>query len=1404
MNPLDSFHPVVATWFERKFPGGPTPPQLAAWPLLPSGADLLVASPTGSGKTLTAFLVSIDQMWRDPPTDKVPGPSVLYLSPLRALATDVRENLLRPLEELRQLSAEMGYPAPNIRVDVRTGDTTQSERAAQRRSPSHIYVTTPETFYLLLTSASGRAMLRHVETVIVDEIHAMCRDKRGSHLTLSLERLERLVVEGGNRRPQRVGLSATQKPLKLVGEILSGVAPGRAPATILDCSRSRPMDLAIELPDGELDSVLSGEQFGEILHRITELVAEHRTTLIFVQSRRLAERMAHRLTDALSDGGVLQDAELVVASHHGSLSTHRRREVERRLRAGELRALVATASLELGIDVGPVELVCQIGSPRSIAAFLQRVGRANHQVGGVPKGRLFPMNRHELVESIALLDAVDRGVLDAIEPPVAPLDILAQQIVAEVAARGEDTPDALYDLARGAAPYRDLSRETFDELLEMTSRGIVTGHGPRGAHLHLDTIGQKVRPRRGASLAAIGGAGAIPDTGEYRVVLDPEGITVGSLDEDFAIESSAGDVFLLGTHAWRVTRVETGVVRVIDAHGAAPSAPFWLGESPGRTIELSAEVARVHEGLREFLAARDGEGARAKLAAVPGVSNEAAAQAVNFLSKSFEALGDLPTTTTLIVERFFDETESSHLVVHSPHGARVNRALGLALRKRFCVTFDFELQAAADDDTICIALGPHHSFPLDSVMKMVRRANVRDVLTQAVLPLPMLSVRWRWNTARALVLRRSMNGQRRPIHLQRMEADDLMAATWPSLAACQENAPAGPIAIPDHILVRQTIADVLFEPLDVARLEQLLARLEAGEITVHCVDTVEPSLLAHGIINGRPYTFLDDAPLEERRSRAVSTSRGVGELDEQGLPVAAERQALEPALVAEVVAQSAVRVRSSDELSDLLIDAGAVRAVSSWRSWFDELVNEGRAVEDDGVWLPAGGGRTFAELVQDDEAIATLLRVHLATSGPVTIEQIVGDDELGVGPLRGAPLTVGRARTAMARLEATGFALQVAGGRWCARHTFARLNRIARTRRRASYLAVPVARYVDFLTRWQHVAPGTRLEGREGVRRVVEQLQGVELAAGEWEQSVLAARVTNYRPEWLDELCLSGEITWARLTPRASEPEARGSATPSAATPLALLLREDLEGQLRAVRLDQAPCPPTGGAAADIFEALATRGAQFRTSLAGLTGRLPAEVDEGVWDLVARGLVSADAYSAVRSLLSARHRLASRGRASGSSRRMSLSTHRAPSSTGVGEGRWWLIESSIEPIGPLEFEDLAEQIAVQLIRRWGIVTYELFAQESYRVPWRYVSWALRRLEARGEVLGGRFVEGLAGEQYAQPEALDLLAQDLTSEPVTLAACDPLNLTGGIVNAERVPSRVRRTMTLLAGDVVNAS
>ncbi len=768
---LRTFHPAVAGWFLGRFPDGPTEPQRAAWPRIAEGGDVLVASPTGTGKTLTGFLVAIDAAYQAPATGASPrsaGPGVVYVSPLRALATDVHENLQVPLAGIAEEACRRGLAAPELSVAVRTGDTPAAERAAMRRSPPDLLVTTPESLYLLLTAPSSRALLGGVHTVIVDEVHTLARDKRGAHLALTLERLDHVVTSHGGRL-QRIGLSATQRPLEVVARLLSGVDPSRPPTTVVDCGHRRDLDVAIELPDSELEAVASGGQLSDVLDRIAAHVLQHRTTLVFVNTRKMAERVAHQLALRLGpdagDGEPDQpgdhgpdpdpiDAALQVAAHHGSLSAARRRIVEQRLRAGDLRALVATASLELGIDVGPVELVCQIGSPRSIGTFLQRIGRANHQLDGTPAGRLYPMTRDELVECTALLAGVRAGHLDLLQPPVAPIDVLAQQLVAEVAAAEEWEVGPLFELVRRAGPYAELSRETFDEVVELVSWGIQTGRGRRGAHLHHDAVNGRLRARRGARLAALTSGGAIPETGDYRVVLDPEGVTVGSVHEDFAVEATAGDIFLLGTHSWRVVKVETGTVRVIDAGDLPPTIPFWLGEAPARTAELSEEVGSLRAALEPLLAGGDGTGARALVQDRAGVSTAVAEQVVAYLAAGLASLGALPTRDRLVVERVFDDSEGTQLIVHSPYGGRINRALGLALRKRFCVSFDFELQAAADDDTVVLSLGPQHSFPLSQVPTMLQSTTATEVLTQAVLPHPMLAARWRWNLNRALIVPR--------------------------------------------------------------------------------------------------------------------------------------------------------------------------------------------------------------------------------------------------------------------------------------------------------------------------------------------------------------------------------------------------------------------------------------------------------------------------------------------------------------------------------------------------------------------------------------------------------------------------------------------------------------------------
>ncbi len=1443
---LDSFHPAVRTWFARRFAAGPTTPQAEGWREIAAGNHTLIAAPTGSGKTLAAFLVCIDRIYRahEAGAELGPGPRVVYVSPLKALAVDIHLNLERPLAEIEDTAKELGLSAPKIRVAVRTGDTAAAERAAMLKQPPDFLITTPESLYLMVTAERGRAMLAAAQTVIVDEIHAVAGNKRGSHLALTLERLEHLTVGGGpaggepageepageepageragQRQPlQRIGLSATQRPLELVARLLVGAGEDRSRAdgsprcAIVDSGHRRDLDLALELPNDELGAVASSEQMAEILDLIAGHVERHRTTLVFVNTRRMAERVAHQLGERLGDGHV--------SAHHGSLSKDRRQRVESRLRSGDLKALVATASLELGIDIGPVELVCQIGSPRSFATFLQRVGRSNHTRTGTPSGRLYPTSRDELVECAALLRGVRQGRLDVLIVPDGPLDILAQQTVAECAA--EDWPEQdLLAMMRRAAPFQKVSQEDFERVAELVSEGIRTGRGRRAAYLHRDQVTGQLRGRRGARIAALTSGGAIPELGDYRVLAEPDGTVVGTVNEDWAIESMAGDVFLLGTHSWRIRRVEPGVVRVIDAEGAPPSIPFWLGEAPGRTRELSEEVSAIREAVAGQLTAAGQTEAVAWLRAECGIGDAAAETIAAYLAAGLAQLGVLPTMDTIVLERFFDEAGGMQLVGHTPFGARLNRALGLALRKRFCVTFDFELQAAASDNAILLSLGPQHSFPLERVPKFLASATVESVVRQAVLTSPMFAARWRWNLNTSLTVLRMRGGKKNPPAIQRMEADDLMAAVFPTLAACQENVAPGPMEIPDHVLVHQTLEDCLHEAMDIDGLRELIGRIESGRVSVVVRDTTEPSVLAHEILNGQPFTFLDDAPLEERRSRQVPLRRG--------LPVAAsELASLDPAAIERVAEQVRPDPRDPDELHDLLMTAVTLRPVPDWLPKFGALVAARRAASVHGpageLWCAVERRPAIEVLFPDaaivpdhpcpvvpatppdeDEAAANLLRGHVDCRGPSTpavLAEVTGLPE---------NLIV----RALARLEEEGFALRGhftsldGAEEWCARRLLARIHGYTRQRLRAEIEPVSARDFMRFLLRWQHVEPDTRREGRFGVLAVIEQLQGFELAAGAWENAVLGTRVEGYRREWLDELCLSGQVTWGRLSVRdaaalpgvpalpipgepvaPAEPVARRSGmAPSRATPITLTIRDDLPWLLRAARGEAAPAEPGPGRTLDILDALRDHGALFRSDLATITGRLPAEVEEALWEGVARGMVTADGFRAVRSLL----------RRGGRNVPVRRGLRRGIGGAGSGsDGRWSLLPTPAT--GP-DRDELAEAVAEQLAARWGVIFRDLATRENLAVPWRDVLWALRRMEARGTIRGGRFVAGFSGEQFAHPDAVDLLRavrkQRLTGQPVRISAADPLNLTAVVLPGPRVPAIPANSVTYIDGAV----
>ncbi|MBW2231796.1 MAG: DEAD/DEAH box helicase [Deltaproteobacteria bacterium] len=1453
MDVLQSFHPAVRSWFEGRFPDGPTPPQEQGWPLIAQGEDVLISAPTGSGKTLSAFLVCIDRFYHaaarraggvdgvdgvdgvegaeagglplfggEPESScgavaeaepaRPPGVEVLYISPLKALAADIWENLQQPLQEIAGEAARMGLFVPELRVAVRSGDTPNSQRAAMVRRPPQILVTTPESLFMLLTARRSREILRDVRTVIVDEIHAVARDKRGSHLATSLERLDALC----HRRPARIGLSATQRPLETVARLLVGSAPGRshrdgsARCRIVDEGHRRALDLAIELPDEDLEAVASGEQMGAVLDRIAVLVKEHHTTLVFVNTRRLAERLAHELAERLG--------ERAVAAHHGSLSKDRRLRVERLLRAGELSALVATASLELGIDIGPVELVCQIGSPRGLSTFLQRVGRSGHSRAGTPKGRLYPTSRDELVECVALLRGVRAGHLDAIHPPVSPLDILAQQIVAACAS--EDWPaDDLFALMLGAAPFAKLSRADFDAVVEMLAEGITTGRGRRAAYLHFDRVNGILRARRGARLAAITSGGAIPEIADYRVIADPSETFVGTVFEDFAIESMPGDIFLLGSTSWRIRRVESGVVRVVDAGGAPPSIPFWQGEAPARSEELSDEVSALRRAVAQALDEGGQDAAVRWLCDECELPASVAEQLARYLGASYTALGVLPTRDDIVFERFFDESGGMQLVIHAPLGARINRAYCLALRKKFCKSFNFELQAAANDDAMVLSLGPHHSFPLDAVVRYVASATALHTLEQAALASPMFTARWRWNLNRSLAVLRWKSGKRNPPPIQRMEADDMMAAVFPNQAACQENV-SYPIEIPDHPLVRQTMHDCLTEAMDVDGLIRLVKGLEDGRIRAHFIDASEASPLSHEILNGRPFTFLDDAPLEERRTRAVALPRG--------LPVESRELArLDPEAIERVRGEVLPDPDGIEELHDLLQRGVVWPPIEARRADFETLVHERRAlalrIGARALWCAVERRPALEALYRDPQfepdtpcppalvpkaaidsgaALADLLRGQLDALGPVTLVELAARTGLATTDLEAG----------IAALETQGFVLRgrfeaddsgAAQEQVCARRLLTRIHSYTRDRLRREIEPVSAQDFIRFLLRWQHTAPGTQGEGRGGVAHVVEQLQGFELPAGAWEESVLRARLDDYRPEWLDAVCLSGEVIWGRLSPRAEAAGAaggsgdaaddsggssgvRGGSVPSRATRLTLALRADLPWLLQAHRGGADPEDPGAGAASDVLACLRSEGALFHTDLAARLGRLPVEIEEGLWGLVSRGHVTADGFQAIRSLLGARERWA-RTRARERARR-GLRRGLRDGPGGAAEGRWSLLPcvASVDDV-----DALAEATAEQLLMRWGVVFRDLLARERLAIPWRDLIWAMRRLEARGVIRGGRFVSGFTGEQFALPGAVDALRRvrrmECSGEVVRLSGADPLNLVGILTPGPRIPA-----------------
>ncbi len=1481
-------HPLVQEWFTARV-STPTEPQEQGWPHILAGHTTLISAPTGSGKTLAAFLACINRLvCKALAGDLRDRTEVLYISPLKALGNDIQKNLEVPLGEILQMAGDRGLLMPEIRTAVRTGDTLMKDRRLMLKRPPHILVTTPESFYKQLTAEKSLAILRDVETVIVDEIHAVADDKRGVHLALSLERLEALT----ERPPARIGLSATQKPIEEVAHFLAGsadphrvvtglcpVPAGPSPATtqdgrpapvIVNVGHKRKLDLGVEVPSSELGPVASNEMWDEIYERIVQLVNAHRSTLVFVNTRRLAERIAHQLGERLGEENV--------AAHHGSLSRKLRLEAERKLKEGQIKVLVATASLELGIDVGTVDLVCHISSPRSIAVALQRVGRSGHWRGAVPKGRFFVTTRDDLAECAVLVRAIRRGDLDRLIFPEASLDVLAQQIVACCAASrsaavpaavagasrphpseqneagngaGEDASatddgwdeDELFALVKRAYPYRNLTRETFDAVLAMLSEGIASQRGRYGAYLHHDRINRKLRARRGARLAAITSGGAIPDNALFTVVAEPDGGVVGTVDEDFAVESMAGDVMLLGNTSWRIRRVEAKSSRMLveDAHGTPPSVPFWRGEAPARTAELSQQLGELRkeisdrlpgvvpvEGWRNLPAVT---GAVSWLQEECGLDLSGAEQLIQYTLEGRAVLGDVPTQTTIIAERFFDEGGGMQLIIHAPFGGRINKAWGLALRKRFCRGFNFELQAAATDNGLNIALAEQHSFPLADVFQFLASESMPPILEQAALASPIFQTRWRWDATRALALLRFQGGKKVPPQIQRMRSDDLLASVFPDVAACQENI-AGDIQIPDHPLVREVMKDVLTEALDIEGLAEVLRGIEQGRIRCLAVDTPVPSQFSHEILNANPYAYLDDAPLEERRARAVEMRRVLpaSVLEEVG--------ALDPAAIAQVQQEAWPDVRDADELQDVLHTLVMVPApegssqlsavssqevkpqsTASWSGFFDRLQRENRAVVAEAAgkryWVaaervewfraihrvvtglcpvPAGQSPATTQALNFDDALLTAVQGWMPHLGPTTASEI--------GELLGLPAT--EIEKALLRMESSGTILRgsfrsaaiASETEWCDRRLLARIHRLTVATLRKQIEPVRAAQFMTWLLRWQHLAPGTQVRGEHGTLEVIRQLQGFEIPASAWERFVLARRISDYDPAHLDQLCLTGAVGWGRLSPHPATLEATGTdetghetrrrVIPTRVAPIAFFVREDADW-LRPHHpgAEDSATSFLSPAAQALLELLKHRGALFFPDMVRATGRLKAEVETGLWELVAAGLVTADGFENLRALVTPKS-------ASGGSLAKMRRPRHAP-------GRWSLLHTE-----GADRDRSVESCCWMLLRRYGVVFRDLLVRETNLPRWRELQIGYRRLEDRGEVRGGRFVDGFLGEQFALPVAVESLRahrklpQNANAERVVIAAADPLNLVGIIVPGERIPAISGRSVTFRDG------
>ncbi|MBN1220467.1 MAG: DEAD/DEAH box helicase [Anaerolineae bacterium] len=1472
-NRLSSFLAPVRAWFEESF-GQPTPPQAQGWPAIQRGEHTLILAPTGSGKTLAAFLWGIDRLFRElsgqqsqPPTEQknnVSGVRLIYISPLKALNNDIHRNLRLPLAGIRRQANKQGLDFPPIRVAVRSGDTPQRERQAMLRQPPHILITTPESFYLLLTSPKARDMFRSARTVIVDEIHTLAGNKRGTHLSLSLERLQHLA----GQPIQRLGLSATIQPLDEVARFLGGSewqGEGEArsllprPVTIVNAAYQKALDVQVVSVVEDFRHLPGDSIWPSIIPRVLQLIRQHQTTLIFTNNRRLAERTADRLneqiaaeaagqTSGLIEGGVAKGIGMMAAGsgahgspirvHHGSMSKEARLNLERQLKAGELPALVGTSSLELGIDIGAVDLIVQLQSPKSVAQGLQRVGRSGHLVGQTSTGRIFPTHREDVIEAAAIAGGMLRGEVEPTHPPRQPLDVLAQHIVAMVSVETWDV-EVLFDLVRCAYAYHHLTRRVFLTTLEM-----LAGRYPSQAYRELrprlawDRVNNKLAALPGSRLLALTNGGTIPNTGAFSAYLSDGKTKLGELDEEFVFETRIGDTLMLGSQVWRVIDLTDDKVLVAEAPGAIPRMPFWRGDYPWRPYELGQKVGAFRRVVAQRLAQlqqelnlqdfkeigqkRDTPAVQAILAWLGenyALDDFSAWHILDYLAGQLDQAGAVSSDRTILVETFEDALGDPRLVIHSPFGGRVNGPWGLALAGALRERMGTEIEVQTNDDGILLRLlDAEAEFPLDLVIEMgpdeARERILRELPDSAVF-----GARFRQNAARALLLPGARRGKRTPFWLQRLRAKDLLQIVR---------------QFDDFPIVAETYRDCLRDVLDLPHLEEVLAGIRQGSIEVALVESAAPSPVAQSLLWDfvNIYMYEWDAPKAEQQLQMLAVNR---EILQDLLKDIALDELLRPEAIAAVRGQlqhttSTTWARTPEELAVLFQQMGdlssgeiGLRTTIDPANWVARLAGENRLVE---LPIPTAHGpeqrwvaaeylpeykAAFGLMGDDpsalapDEAQRRILARFLAQAGPVSLATI-------------------RARYAFpedwlqAELDHLIEARQLLHGHFTPqpnqpdsvlpptaefidRRTLEQIHRRTLHILRREVQPVPFTVYADFLARWQHLSPRERLSGEGSLVKVLQQLRAAPVVGRVWKRDVLPLRLAHYQPAELDALCQSGELVWVGA----------GGVDPRRGR-VRFLFRG--EGHLF---LEPAPEDLTTFSEQTqvVYHFLKSEGAIFFADLCAALELAVATVETALIELVMAGLVTNDSLEAMRQIVTEgspqpqerkplssleeelarrRERLGARGqqmlrkpgRAQYQAAKHRVRQRLAQQSGMLTESRWvgrWTLVHRFGVLGkPVSVAERVAQQTRQLLARYGIVTHECLTEEIGSWDWGLIFQQLQRLEMRGEVRRGYFVQGLSGIQFALPEVVERLrairdSKPEESQPVVLNACDPANLYG---------------------------